>query len=365
MATRWVRSAPFDLSLLAGPPLMAAAAVWAVPGLRSGGVPPWGWLLLVVGVDVAHVWSTLWRTYLDPAELARRPGLYAVVPVACWVAGALLYRAFGPLGFWRVLAYLAVYHFIRQQYGFLRLYQRLEGPPSGLDDALDRAALYGGMLYPLVYWHASLPRPFEWFVAGDFVALPGSLAAPAAWLYAAALSAWSLRQIWRARRGALHPGRLVVVLGTAAAWWTGIVACDSDLAFTVTNVLAHGVPYFGLMWLSTPRPPGRAAGLGPASWAAAFLLVPLAAAYLEEGVWDLLFWKEHAGLFLGLSGLDAPEPGAAAAAALAPLLALPQAAHYVLDAYLWRFDGSNPGLSEALFGVDPSGPVKGQSSDHA
>lgn len=365
MATRWVRSAPFDLSWLVGPPLQAAAAVWAVPGLRSGEVPPWGWLLLVVGVDVAHVWSTLWRTYLDPAEMARRPGLYTAVPVSCWVAGALLYHAFGPLGFWRVLAYLAVYHFIRQQYGFLRLYQRLEGPSSPLDDALDRSALYGGMLYPLVYWHASLPRPFEWFVAGDFVALPGALAAPAAWLYAAALSAWGLRQAWRARQRALHPGRLAVVLGTAAAWWTGIVACDSDLAFTVTNVLAHGVPYFGLMWLATPRPPGRAAGLRPAAWAAAFLLVPLAAAYVEEGAWDLLFWKEHSGLFFGLSGLEAPEPGLGAAAALAPLLALPQATHYVLDAYLWRLDGSNPGLSEALFGVDRGGPVKGQSPDHA
>lgn len=360
MAARWVRSAPFDLLLLAGTPLLAAAAVWLVPSLRSGGVPPWGWLLLVVGADVAHVWSTLWRTYLDPAELARRPALYSTVPVLCWAAGALVYRAFGPLGFWRVLAYLAVFHFIRQQYGFLRLYQRLEGPPSPFDDALDRAALYGGMLYPLVYWHAVPSRAFEWFVAGDFVRLPGFLAVPAAWAYAAALGAWGLRQAWRAREGGLHPGRLAVVLGTAAAWWTGIVACDSDLAFTFTNVLAHGVPYFALMWVATPRAPGRAAALPRAAWGAAFLLVPFALAYIEEGAWDLLFWKEHAGVFLGLSALPAPELGLSAAAVLAPLLALPQATHYVLDAYIWRFDGTNPGLSEALFGVDRGRPVKGQ-----
>ena len=35
-----------------------------------------------------------------------------------------------------------------------------------------------------------------------------------------------------------------------------------------------------------------------------------------------------------------------------PLLALPQATHYVLDAFLWRFDGSNPRLAEYLFEPD-------------
>ncbi|TBR26114.1 hypothetical protein EPO15_00745 [bacterium] len=347
---RWARSAPYDLALIAGPPALAALAVWGLPALRAPDVPAWGWLVLVVGVDVAHVWSTLWRTYLVPEELARRPGLYAVVPFTCWAAGALLYRAGGPGLFWRVLAYLAVFHFVRQQWGFLRLYQSYEGRASRLDDALDRAALYGGMLYPLVYWHASLPRPFEWFVPGDFAALPAALSAPAASLYAVVLAVWVLRQAVRARRESLHPGRLLVVVGTAAAWWTGIVAFESDVAFTLTNVLAHGVPYFALLWLTAPRP-RRAAALPAAAWAAVFLLVPLAFAYGEEGLWDWAVWREHAGLFFGWTGRAEPDLGPAALALLVPLLALPQSTHYVLDAYIWRLDGSDPALARALRGT--------------
>ena len=38
---------------------------------------------------------------------------------------------------------------------------------------------------------------------------------------------------------------------------------------------------------------------------------------------------------------------------LVPLLALPQLTHYILDGYLWRLDGTNPGLAAAL-GVAPS-----------
>ncbi|TPW21516.1 MAG: hypothetical protein FD126_601, partial [Elusimicrobia bacterium] len=172
------------------------------------------------------------------------------------------------------------------------------------------------------------------------------------------LAAWVLRQAVRARRESLHPGRLLVVAGTAAAWWTGIVACASDLAFTVTNVLAHGVPYFALLWLATPLPPGRAARLPRPAWAAAFLLVPLAFAYAEEGLWDFFIWREHAALFFGWTGSAEPDLGPAALALLVPLLALPQSTHYVLDAYIWRLDGSDPALRSALLGVDPGGPIK-------
>ena len=36
-----------------------------------------------------------------------------------------------------------------------------------------------------------------------------------------------------------------------------------------------------------------------------------------------------------------------------PLLTVPQATHYVLDAYIWRFDGSNPGLRQYVYGDPP------------
>ena len=80
-----------------------------------------------------------------------------------------------------------------------------------------------------------------------------------------------------------------------------------------------------------------------------FVGLLLAFAYVEEGVWDLLVWKEHAAAFFGLT--SGWTPPAAAAAALIPLLALPQAVHYLLDAWIWRFDGSNPRLRELILNL--------------
>jgi hypothetical protein len=120
----------------------------------------------------------------------------------------------------------------------------------------------------------------------------------------------------------------------------------------LTNVVAHGVPYYALVWLYGRRK------WRDGSWRQAwhrpvglvfFVGLLLALAYLEEGVWDLLVWKEHAAAYLGFA-VDWTLTSAAAAA-LVPLLALPQAVHYLLDAWIWRFDGSNPRIGELLLGL--------------
>ena len=347
---RWIASARFDLGLIVGPPLAAVLLVLCVPALRSDAMPPWGWFLFVVGIDVAHVYASLYRTYLDPDEFARRRNHYILVPAACWLGGILLYGIDAIL-FWRVLAYVAVFHFVRQQYGFVMVYRHRFGEVGALDRRIDKAAIYATMLYPLAFWHANPDREFAWFVPGDFLALPGWIDTAAVWLYSAIVGVFALRQVQHAVRGRpLNWGKIGVVASTAAVWYVGIVLLDSDFAFTVTNVVAHGVPYMALVWLYGNRKWSRSG-----SWrrlvhrpAAVGLFVGslLALAYLEEGLWDWMVWHEHAGIFGGIPALDAPK---ALLILVVPLLTVPQATHYILDAWIWKFDGSNPDLRENLF----------------
>jgi hypothetical protein len=167
---RWLVSARWDVAVFGGSALLAfALLVWGrVSGALAGVTPPWAWIATVLAVDVAHVWSTAYRVYLDPDERRRRPALYLGLPVAAYALGVVLYSA-SPGLFWRVLAYLAVFHFVRQQYGWVALYRRRLGPSTALDRVLDDAAIYSATLYPLLWWHAHLPREFEWFIEGDFI----------------------------------------------------------------------------------------------------------------------------------------------------------------------------------------------------
>lgn len=348
---RWLVSRGWDLLVFGGSAALAFALLLYghVSGRLDGPLPPWAFLLTVVFVDVAHVWATAFRVYLDPRERARRPGLYTAVPIACYVAGVLLYSVSAAF-FWRVLAYVAVAHFVRQQYGWVALYRRRLGVRSRLDRVLDDAAIYSATLYPLVYWHAHLPRAFEWFIAGDF--LPGLPHAAADWLFPvhiAVTAAYVLRQIqlWIAGRP-VSAGKNLIMASTWLTWYLGIVVFNSDYAFTVTNVLVHGIPYLGLIWVYgrarwRELPSGAGRVFTPQLWPL-YLGLLVAVAWGEEWLWDRFVWHENMSLFPG------PDIFASGTwlVLLVPLLALPQSTHYVLDAWIWRVRPENPDLARHL-----------------
>ena len=346
-----------DLLVFGGPVLLGAALALLAPFLApSGALPPWAYLALVVGVDVAHVHAMAFRTYLDPEELARRPLLYAAVPAGLYVAGVLLH-GHSSLLFWRVLAYVAVFHFVRQQVGWVAILRARAGERGRLGRVLDDALIYAVTGYPLLHWHSHGPRNFSWFVPGDFVALPAlaALTDVVGLVYAALAVAYVARAISASRRGASNPSKHLVVAGTALTWWLGIVAFDSDLAFTATNVLAHGVPYLALLWVYTRRRgaerPASFVGRVASAGLLAFLAVVLVLAFAEEAAWDHLVWHEHGALFGG--SVDDASPSDFALSLLVPLLALPQATHYVLDALLWR--RRDTGSAQALtLGFSPA-----------
>jgi hypothetical protein len=107
-------------------------------------------------------------------------------------------------------------------------------------------------------------------------------------------------------------------------------------------------------WIHSPY--GRRKWPAERSWrtavhrpvlAGAFVGLAVLLAYLEEGAWDALVWRQH-GAFFG--GMEVMVPDALLALVV-PALILPQATHYVLDAWIWKFDGSNPGLRDYLFGA--------------
>lgn len=355
----WIWSAPVDLGVFGGSAAASLLLVLVGPRLSpDGALPAWGFFVLVVCIDVAHVWSTLYRTYLDWVELSRRPFLYAGVPLAVFAVGVALHR-WSALAFWRALAYVAVFHFVRQQAGWVAIYRARSGERGLLDRALDDAAIYASTLFPLAVWHARLPRAFDWFVEGDFVPLP-RLERALPWITAATsivLAAYAVRSVARAVRGRHTLGKDVVVATTAITWCVGIVLTDSDVQFTAANVIVHGVPYlallFGYLRERTRHDAPPLLGLVARGGIGAFMGLVVALAFAEELVWDRAVWHARPSLF-GVSSDHVLSP--AALSILVPLLALPQGTHYVLDAVLWRRKDTGRAQARALgFGSAPRG----------
>lgn len=123
----WVGKPWIDVLFILLPPFACLLVIALFPDLFANdkGIPDSWWVILILLVDVAHVYSTLYRTYFDKLAFDKQRSLLVTIPFVGFVAGVLLFSISSML-FWRVLAYVAVFHFIRQQYGFMRVYSRKE-----------------------------------------------------------------------------------------------------------------------------------------------------------------------------------------------------------------------------------------------
>jgi hypothetical protein len=335
-----------DSIFILSPPFISLLLVFLFPGLFTAaeGIPDSWWIILVVFIDVAHVYSTLYRTYFDKEIFRKQKNILIGIPLAGFVVAVLLYTI-SSLLFWRVLAYLAVFHFIRQQYGFMRIYSRKE-PFNKWYYHIDMAAVYYATIFPLLYWHLHAPRNFHWFVDGDFFYFRAQpLAIIATVLYILVIGIYLVKEalfVWKERF--FNWPRNLVIAGTFLSWYFGIVYFNGDMAFTLLNVVSHGVPYMALIWAygrkKSMQPGNRSYGklmrqLFTEYGAVLFVLSMMLLAYVEEGFWDAWVWKEHGSLF-GAFQSFAFTPGNDVLTLLVPLLALPQITHYIIDGYIWK-----------------------------
>lgn len=360
----WLFSKATDLLLLGLPVWFCWAVCFVLPThLMDQEIPLWVWVVVVLGIDVGHVWSTIFRTYLDKDEIQHHKRILSIAPfVGFAVCFAVAYISVD--WFWTMLAYLALYHFIKQQYGFMKLYIAKYGRVSFKKYISDEFTIYWSMLCPVLFWHFSDDRDFNWFVTGDFfnieIIFTESNRALIYLLfiviYFGVLAFWLIEEVWFYIKNhkKLPIGKWLWVITTALNWFLGIVYFNSDLAFTLTNVVAHGIPYFVLLLVYVQKKNKISAGNSLSRWGIKYGFIVIGSvlvlAFFEEYLWDMLLYGDHYAFFE--SAIRYPfellESPLAQALALG-LLSLPQVTHYILDGYIWKANKNNPYLKSTLF----------------
>ncbi len=340
----WIGRPQIDIIFILLPPFVSLLIIALFPALfqDSTGIPDASWIVLILLVDVAHVYSTLYRTYFDPKSFSKQRFLLTAIPFIGFVGGVLAYSISSQF-FWRLLAYTAVFHFIRQQYGFMRVYSRKE-VPARLPSLIDKIVIYYATLYPMLYWHLSGPRNFNWFVDNDLVFVQShGLLIVATILYVIVVTAYLVKEIvsW-IRTKFVNVPKLAIISGTLLSWYFGIVYFNGDMAFTLLNVVSHGIPYMALVWIYGQKN-YTSAGTGnrflktifSPYGIVLFLGLIFLFAFVEEALWDLAVWQEHKTVF-SLAKLPTVQLDTKALSFLVPLLALPQITHYILDGFIWK-----------------------------
>jgi len=332
MKQPWIHNAKTDGWLILSPPFLILLIIFLfqkqIQGLENH-YSFYTWLFLIVFVDVAHVYSTLFKTYFVKEEVQKKKLLYYGIPALSWILGLILYQ-FGSLTFWSVLALVAVFHFIRQQYGFMRIYARFE--PDNWSKKIDEVAVYSATIFPMLYWFKT-PRAFTWFVENEFNWLQNipDYRNFIAVLYFIILSVWVFKTIFEfVKLKKFNIPKIALISGTYLSWYFGIVYFNNDLVFTFLNVISHGIPYVALIYIREIKQKelNKLSIFKSTFGVFLFVLIILGFALFEEFLWEVLIWREHFSLDFKIS-LNWFQ-------LLVPLLVVPQLTHYLLDGFIWR-----------------------------
>ncbi len=340
----WIGKPVMETIGILGIPFLCSLSLFFIPAsvLQTEEIPEFMWLFLVVFIDVGHVYSTMYRTYVDKELVTKNKNLFFGLPLLLLVLSILLHSISGLL-FWRLLAYMAVYHFIRQQYGFLKIYSR-KNNYSKLKQRTDAFTIYAVTILPVLYWHFSNNRNFTWFIKGDFYLmnfdpLISQIIVFVFWLVIALYAISEIKETLSS--GKLNVQKNSVVIGTALSWYIGIIYFNSDLVFTFLNVVCHGIPYMALVWIHGKKSNATKEKTGflkiiYGRFSLVLFLIPLLLfAYIEEGFWDTFVWNEHGAVFFSFKN-SSVSLSKTFLNIVVPLLSLPQLFHYVIDGFIWK-----------------------------
>jgi hypothetical protein len=237
----------------------------------------WFWNVFTNG---PHFYATISRTYLDREEWRRRGALlvgslgwFLVGPAA--IAVTIATGSMGPfLVFWFFQVLWAYYHVSRQHWGFVALYQKLNGKPEDGANRADYWTFHLLMFLPVVSWFIRYPELRD--VAG-WGATPSAierlvlgLTGP---LVAATVAVYLLKEGLRFRRDGTFnlPKTLVfaayVPLHLLLLLSPSIAGRYDMFLFQATITLPHNLQYLAIVWFYNTNRYGPARDARVYGWA--------------------------------------------------------------------------------------------------
>jgi len=357
----WVLSPPMDILGFFLPLAVALALVPLTRHVPDKAVPLPYHVSLVVLIDVAHVYGTLFRTVLDSEATAKNRALFLRAP-PCLFAGTMLVIFAGgeELG-WSLLAYYAMYHFAKQPFGILCLYKARKGERGAVDHRIDYWTCMAGALIPVLIQHTDENAYFlHWFNNGERLLFyfPNWANIPLYVLYVLVPLFWFGRSLlqWRLGVRRVNAGKIWIMGVQYVSWYIGVL-CDHEVRSLAFVNLFHGVSSMVLVYSVVQRRYAAWRKRSPATmqwrdklceamvsspWP--YLAVMVMFAVVEDVSWEVCVYQAY----LPQMGVPVPILQAQWRALVTALLMQPQLSHYFLDAYIWRMTPQNPGLKEAI-----------------
>ena len=316
----WILGSPRkEISFLYLPGLLAIVIACLYPHLSETSLIYA--VFTTVIIDSCHVYTTAWRTLLNPAERASSKK-YWIAPLLIFIAFTTWYFTAAP-GLWSFVVYATLYHHIRQVYGFSKWYQVL----NGRSDIISDRFLYALALLPLTIYHFRMGVPAGYYFGADLFMFPdANIVNALTTIYIFVVGGWVYYEFLLWKKGIKELNRIVSVgYPTLIYGWCFLYGS------TITQVLfpllfIHGIAYFAVVGESLVRTQKERFN----TFIKAIVVVVVTGIVLAFGE----SWVEEYALTYNI-----PTEWSASGFVRASIVGLyltPLFCHYLFDSWIWR-----------------------------
>jgi hypothetical protein len=274
-------------------------------------------LMVLIIIDTGHVYTTAWRTYFNKEEVLRTP-LYKYVPIV--IFGLFFTWHFAKIPYiWNFVFYATIFHYIRQSYGILKWYEKLNNSFHHFTGKV----IYLSSIIPFAAMHFSENFNPQYYSDGDFFLYPSPHLFNLCVLLQALLFVYWIYNEFKIKKIELN--RILFILGNALMYSTAFLGLLKPQLLLASFVMAHGLPYIYLMVVSLKKTQPRFnwSFTRLSTFMLVFALIFGAGEYFFE---DLLLQVDN----LYIENRDW------AMSTLIALYLIPLFAHFTFDAIIWK-----------------------------
>ncbi len=302
-------------------------------------------ILVVLFIDWGHIFAQYHRIYSNPLEEKRLKIIYPLSYLLMIPLVAVVVHMTDSILIDTLLVYFVIFHFIKQHFGFMKVYSKTDGQKSRRESLTETILFYSSMAAPVLLWHVKgIGYDFKWTMRFWKPAFLEFLIWPVFALYAVSFVLYVIDEYKRTKRNELFNIPKNLSLATAMLGWGGVsLLTDAPMLIMFSVVLTHDMSYFFYVWIIGRRDHHTIKKkVHWFSWwsVPGFLVYFIALIALGDIImtvhlestqdpnWDYFFWGKT------LNGIGLQQ-GWMLSFGYAIFFAT-QAHHYYIDRYLWK-----------------------------
>lgn len=282
-------------------------------------------LLLLGVIDSGHIWPSMVVALGKEKKFKWEGRLYLLIPFFVVLIYFVIGLEFGKFGIYRTHAYLAGFHFIRQQYGVMRLSEVMNPEPQKMFSYIDTFIIYSITTLSILGRSSNEGR---WMREGDLISIDSSFFPWFKYAFLTLIAIYFFITIYKlVWKKSFSLSKFLVFFNAAIAW--GVIGFTKFPAL-ILFPLFHDLPYFGLIYNYENRYFSETKKIikkffknSTLIFVILFIFIFL---YLGSSLEAYLFREYDKKLI----------PTNAFEVFLVTLAFLPTTAHYFIDAIIWR-----------------------------